>query len=162
MNNSLQYKGYLAKIEYSAEDQVLVGTVIGVEDTLIFEGEAASEIEQEFHEVVDDYLDMCKRLGKEPDKAYKGTFNIRITPQLHKQAALKAASLNITLNEFVQNSIQNSVNSDEYEIVNQFRMALVRYNEFTNKAVASGKFDNVIIPYNHGQTLNYRGERKWN
>jgi predicted HicB family RNase H-like nuclease len=48
----------------------------------------------------------CKELGKEPNKPYKGTFNIRISPDLHKEAAFFAASRNISLNDFIKTAIR--------------------------------------------------------
>lgn len=51
----------------------------------LFECENIKDIEKEFHEAVDDYLEFCKEVGKEPDKEYKGTFNVRISPELHKK-----------------------------------------------------------------------------
>lgn len=111
MNNMIQYKGYMAKIEYSVEDSVLIGTVIGVNDTLIFECDSLNDVEREFHDLIDDYLEMCNRMGKTPDKTYKGSFNVRISPELHKEAVLKAAALNMSLNELVAISIQHELDS---------------------------------------------------
>lgn len=64
------------------------------------------DIEEEFHNAVDDYLDFCKELGKEPTKAYKGSFNVRIDPQLHKKIALEAAKKGISLNQAVEKAIE--------------------------------------------------------
>lgn len=69
MKNLLQYKGYSTKIEYSAEDQLFYGKIEDIKDLVNFESKDADQIEQEFHNAVDDYLELCKELGKEPDKA---------------------------------------------------------------------------------------------
>jgi predicted HicB family RNase H-like nuclease len=112
MNNTLEYKNYHSKIEFSANDRIFFGTIIGISDLVTFEGESVSEIEKAFHEAVDDYLDMCMRYGKEPDKAYKGSFNVRISPDLHKKIAIEAIRCNISLNQFVECAIKKYV---EYE-----------------------------------------------
>ena len=39
--------------------------------------------------------------GVEPNKPYKGSFNIRTTPEIHKALVNKAIQLNISLNECV-------------------------------------------------------------
>ena len=109
MNSLMEYKGYHAKIEYSDEDKTFVGRVIGINDVLAFDGENISELNAMFRETVDDYLEMCSELGQNPDKEYKGNFNIRIKPELHKQACLKAESQGKTLNQFVATAIENEI-----------------------------------------------------
>lgn len=105
MSNILRYKGYQAKIEYNTEDALLIGTVVGLQDTLLFDCSDSTKAEQEFHLLIDDYLDLCKRNGKNPEKAYKGSFNVRISPELHRQAALKAHEEDISLNEYIEKAI---------------------------------------------------------
>ena len=77
------------------------------DDQLVnFESKDVSKIEQEFHGAVDDYLEFCEEIGKTPDKEYKGTFNVRITPELHKKLALKAYENGESLNATVEKAIQ--------------------------------------------------------
>lgn len=109
MNSLMEYKGYHAKIEFSAEDSIFFGRIIGINDVIVFDGENVSELETMFHESVDDYIAMCEEMGVAPDKEYKGTFNIRVTPDLHKRAALAAEDQGITLNQLVVNSIENEL-----------------------------------------------------
>ena len=109
MNNLMEYKGYHAKIEFSPEDDTFVGRVLGINDVLAFDGESKQELKEMFQECIDEYLAECAELGKEPDKEYKGTFNVRITPELHKQAVLESESRNISLNQFVQQAIENEL-----------------------------------------------------
>lgn len=110
MKNLMEYKGYYAKIEYSARDEVFFGTIEGINDTISFEGVNTTELKKAFHEAVEDYLDMCKRHGKEPQKSYKGSFNVRIDPELHKKAAIEAMSKGTSLNQFVESAIAEKVN----------------------------------------------------
>lgn len=105
-NGVLEYKGYHTKIEYSAEDHVLYGKVEGISDLVNFESESAEEIEDEFHKAVDDYLEFCKESGKNPDKEYKGTFNIRIKPGLHKKLSSISFESGETLNATVENALE--------------------------------------------------------
>ena len=74
-----------------------------------FQSDSLESIEKEFHNAVDDYLKFCKEVGKEPEKTYKGSFNIRITPELHKKAVNTAYKLGITLNSFVEEAIGEAV-----------------------------------------------------
>lgn len=104
-NNILQYKGYHAKIEFDSEEFVLRGKIEGINDLVDFECEDIKDLEREFHEAVDDYLKFCKEVGKEPDKEYKGSFNVRINPDLHKKLAIIAMKNGDTLNTSVEKAI---------------------------------------------------------
>lgn len=70
MKNNLEYKGYLGTVEFSADDKVFCGKIQGINDLILFEGESIPELENSFKESVDDYLDTCKKLGKEPHKTF--------------------------------------------------------------------------------------------
>jgi predicted HicB family RNase H-like nuclease len=105
MNDILEYKGYYASLHFSSEDEVFYGKLLGIDDLVNFEGASVKELKKAFHEAVNDYLETCKELGKEPNKTYKGTFNVRITTDLHKEAANFATINNISLNDFVKTAI---------------------------------------------------------
>ncbi len=111
-NNILEYKGYHTKIEFDCEEFVLRGKIEGINDFVNFECENMKDVEKEFHMAVDDYLDFCKELGKAPDKEYKGTFNVRISPKLHKQLAVMAMKNGDTLNASVEKAIQEYVSEE--------------------------------------------------
>lgn len=61
-----------------------------------------------FQQSIDNYLELCEKIGKNPDKEFKGTFNVRISPEIHKKAALEAARQKITLNQYVAKAIAKS------------------------------------------------------
>ena len=109
MNNIMKYKGYRASASYSEEDGCFIGKVLGIGDTLIFDGDTVSELKQMFHESIDDYLEMCKETGKQPDREYRGTFNVRVTPQAHGAAVWRAEEMGISLNQFVAEAIQEKL-----------------------------------------------------
>jgi len=109
VKNLLEYKGYYAKIEYSDEDSCFFGTIIDISDSISFEGQNVEELKTAFNEAVEDYLDMCERIGKAPEKSYKGSFNVRIDPELHKKAVLLAASKGVSLNSVIETAIEHEV-----------------------------------------------------
>ncbi len=109
MNNLIQYKGYVGSVEFSAEDTIFFGKVQGVRALISYEGASAQELVEDFHSAVDDYLELCAAENKEPEKAYKGSFNVRITPELHKEAAVYAMEHHMTLNHFIEKSIENTL-----------------------------------------------------
>ena len=73
----LHYKGYTAQPEYSDEDSIFYGKILGIKDMVYFQSDSAKDIEKEFHEAVDDYLEFCAEVSKEPQKEYSGLFNVR-------------------------------------------------------------------------------------
>lgn len=120
MNSMMEYRGYHASIEYDAEDKIFVGEVFGINDSLNFHGSSVDELEEMFHQSIDNYLDICARFNKEPDKEFKGTFNVRIPPDMHRQIALQASIQKITLNQFIIKSLEKSlseINNIEKETI---------------------------------------------
>ncbi|HAL87639.1 MAG TPA: toxin-antitoxin system HicB family antitoxin [Clostridiales bacterium] len=109
MNNTMEYKGYLGSVEFSEEDALFYGKVLGIRALISYEGSNAQELVADFHSAVDDYLELCAHQGKEPERAYKGSFNVRISPELHKQAVVAAMAHNMTLNSFVESSIAQAL-----------------------------------------------------
>ena len=109
MNNTMEYKGYLGSVEFSESDGVFFGKVLGIRSLISYEGTTAKELVDDFHDAVEDYLALCDANDTEPEKAYKGSFNIRISPELHKQAAIYALSHLTTLNRFVEDSIREKL-----------------------------------------------------
>lgn len=117
MNDILEYKGYFAVVHFSAEDDVFYGKIIGINDLVSFEGTSVPELKAAFYEAVEDYLAMCKEMNKDPDKMYKGSFNVRIPSELHRKAAIAAAAKNVTLNDFVKTAIDALVKNSDRDLV---------------------------------------------
>lgn len=112
MNNTMEYKGYVGSIEFSERDGLFYGKVMGIRALISYEGTNARELVDDFHAAVEDYLELCAEKGSEPERAYKGNFNVRVSPDLHKQAVIYAASNGISLNSFVENAIRSSLASN--------------------------------------------------
>jgi len=105
----MKYKGYEAVIEYDEVDRLFFGRVINTRDIISFDGETVDELQESFEAVIDEYLEDCKQEGKEPDKAYSGQFNLRISPELHRQISIKAKKENLSLNSFVEQSLEKTL-----------------------------------------------------
>jgi predicted HicB family RNase H-like nuclease len=101
----LQYNGYLGSVECSFEDGCLHGKILYINDLVTYEAETVPALEAAFRESVDDYLETCAEIGKDPDKSFKGTFNVRMTPEQHKAAAVAAGLQETTLNDFVSQAV---------------------------------------------------------
>lgn len=147
MKNVLEYKGYLARIEYSVEDRVLYGKIEGIRDLINFESDSIDNIENEFHCAVDDYLEMCEALGEVPDKAYSGTFNVRINPLLHRKVALQAFRNGETLNSTVEKAIEAYTNDTTSQRVEEIWNAVSSYSEKASN-VSSANYNGWIFGNN--------------
>lgn len=107
--NTMTHKGYAARVEYSEDDGCFIGHIAGIRDIVGFHGESVVELRNAFKEAVDDYLDTCAKLGKEPNHSYSGQFKLRLKPELHAMAAITAATKGKSLNAWVAEVIENSV-----------------------------------------------------
>ena len=111
MSKMMEYKGYHAQIDYDSDDELFVGRVFGIVDSLFFHGTSVAELEKMFHQSIDNYLQMCAETGKMPDKEFKGSFNIRIPPELHRGISMQAAQEGVSLNQYVLRALERSLPS---------------------------------------------------
>ena len=109
MANVIEYNGYLGSIEYSPEDKLFFGKIEMIDDLITFEADSASELENNFKTVVDEYVQTCKELNREPQKVYKGVFNVRVDPLLHKKLFKEALKKGVSLNAYIQNVLSSKV-----------------------------------------------------
>jgi len=109
MKDILRYKDFIGSVHFSAEDECFFGRVEGIDDLVTFEGRAVDELKRTFREAVEDYMDLCRTAGKSLRKSYKGSFNVRMTAELHRKAARKSALLGISLNRLVQKAVEKEV-----------------------------------------------------
>jgi len=109
MSSTIEYKDYIGSVEYSHEDRCFFGKIEMIDDLVTFEATTVDELETNFKNCVDEYLQTCKQLGREPQKVYKGVFNVRIDPQLHKKIYKEALKDGISLNAFINQALNKSV-----------------------------------------------------
>ena len=111
MKDKLTYKGFIGSVHFQAEDEVFFGRIEGISDLITFEGESVASLKSAFEEAVEDYISLCDSIQKDPMKSFKGSFNVRMDPTLHRQAFEKATLEGITLNQLVQQALEKEVNT---------------------------------------------------
>lgn len=110
MNNTMEYKGYVGSVEFSEEDALFFGKVQGIRSLISYEGTNAKELIDDFHGAVDDYLDMCKAEGLNPEIAYKGSLNVRFKDSdIHRRAAIYAIMHGQSLNSFIEGAVEEKL-----------------------------------------------------
>jgi predicted HicB family RNase H-like nuclease len=109
MKDILTYKDFIGSVHFSNEDEIFYGKIEEIDDLITFEGKSVSELKKSFKESVDDYISLCEKFNKPQLKSFKGSFNIRIHPELHRKAFRKSLILGISLNQFIQSVIEKDI-----------------------------------------------------
>lgn len=110
-NQFFTYKNYNGSINFELESHTLFGKILFIDDLITYESDNLQQLEVEFKNAVEDYIETCTQLNRKPQKAYSGTFNVRFGPELHKEVATHAYREGMTLNEFIKNAAQEKINT---------------------------------------------------
>jgi predicted HicB family RNase H-like nuclease len=106
------YKGYHGSVHFDADEKVLYGKLEFIRDLVTYEAKDAVSLIDEFEKAVDSYLALCKKVNKEPDRPFKGTFNVRLKPDLHKEAYLYGLRSGKNLNNVVVHALEKLFEDD--------------------------------------------------
>jgi predicted HicB family RNase H-like nuclease len=113
MSKTLQHRGYDGSVEFSAEDKMLHGRVIGIRDLISYGGTNVKALEKNFRDAIDEYLVFCEQRGKTPNAPFKGSFNVRLPSELHKRASMYADEQELSLNAVVQQALSSFLSHTE-------------------------------------------------
>ena len=102
MTNTMTYKNYAARIEYDDEDGLFVGRIAGIGDRVGFHADTVEGLRDAFHDAVEDYIEVCAEVGKEPQKTYSGQVMFRVNPDVHRKAAMAAELSGKSLNQWAE------------------------------------------------------------
>lgn len=109
--NTMSYRGYAARIDYSDEDQCFVGHLAGINDVVGFHGDSVGELRSAFEEAVEDYLQTCEKLDRPPQKPYSGRLMLRIPPEVHAAVAIAAKVSGKSINQWASEAFARAVRS---------------------------------------------------
>lgn len=109
MRNVMEYKGYRGTVVYEPDDEMYHGRLAGISDTIIYEGNTVEELETDFREAVEDYLETCKEIGKEPERPYSGRLVLSVSSELHASLAELAGRSGKNINEFIEELCERAV-----------------------------------------------------
>ncbi len=105
----LKYKGYTGVVEYDSDAETLFGKIVNANAAITFVGRSTEEIKTAFKNSVDCYLETCLKKNIEPKKPYSGNIRLRIAPELHQKASVKAHQVNSSLNGFIADAIEQAL-----------------------------------------------------
>lgn len=100
MSDVLKYKGFAARIEFSADRESFSGRVIRIEDNVTFSGSSVRELKKAMKDAVDIYVEKCRKKGRDARKTYSGKLLFRFSPELHAGIADAAAVNSQSINEY--------------------------------------------------------------
>ena len=107
MKDMMVYKGYAGSVHYSDEDGVFYGKVEFIRDLISYEGTDVESLRDAFKGSVEEYLMLCAKEKREPEKPFKGSFNVRTGSDLHRKIAIYAKEHHLNLNQVVVEALSN-------------------------------------------------------
>lgn len=81
----MQYKSYLAHIEFDEETDIFHGEVVNIRDVITFQGKSVDELRRAFEESVEDYLEFCAERNEEPDRPFSGWLTVHLSSEQHRK-----------------------------------------------------------------------------
>ena len=106
--NTMTYKGYAARIEYSDEDGCFIGHIAGIVDVIGFHADNVKALKAAFKDAVEDYLVTCEKLGRAPQKPASGRLMLRVPPEVHSAALVAAQVSGQSLNQWATEALQRA------------------------------------------------------
>jgi predicted HicB family RNase H-like nuclease len=85
-----------AQVVYSG----ISGHLAGIKDIVGFHGSTVDELENAFHETVDNYLAICEQTGRPAQTPYSGKLMLRVSPDAHAAVATTAAAHGKSINQW--------------------------------------------------------------
>lgn len=108
MMNAMSYKGYTARIEFDPRDEVFVGRVLGIVDSITFHGATVAELTKDFHGAINHYLADCAATGRAAQKPASGKLMLRIPPEVHTAATIAAQAAGKSLNQWAAEALKKA------------------------------------------------------
>lgn len=110
----MTYKDYIAHVQFDDEAEIFHGEVINTKDVITFQGRTVKELKKAFKDSVDDYFDFCAKRHESPDKPFSGKFNLRLNPELHREAFISAKGEGMSLNQWVIEAVSHRLHERHF------------------------------------------------
>jgi len=108
MASTMEYKGYIARVEYDDEAKLFHGQIMNLRDVITFQGRSVTELRKALRDSIDDYVAFCTERGEKPEKPFSGKVLLRLTPELHRAAMVAAAQRRRSLNAWASEVIERA------------------------------------------------------
>lgn len=111
MNNTMSYRGYVARVEFDPRDEIFVGRVLGIVDSISFHGATVKELATDFHGAIDHYLADCAATGRQAEKPASGKMMLRVPPEVHAAVTIAAQASGKSLNQWASDVLERAAHS---------------------------------------------------
>ncbi len=105
----MQYKGYVARVEFDEEANIFHGEIVNIRDVITFQGKSVEDLKNAFQDSIDDYLDFCAQRHEEPEKPFSGRFTVSLSPEQHRKVILAAEKAGKRVDSWVADALVKSV-----------------------------------------------------
>lgn len=102
---TLEYKGYVARIEIDEENNGFHGRVVNISDVVNFKGRSMVELKKEFAKSMEVYFDFCKERDEEPEQPFSGKFILRVDPAVHRAITRAADREGTSINNWAEETL---------------------------------------------------------
>ncbi len=104
----LKYKGYTGYAEFDDEVGLFHGEVLDLRDVITFQGTSVEELEREFRNSIDDYLEFCEERSEESDRPFSGRLMLRLPPNVHREVYVRARQEGKSLNQWIAEKLEQA------------------------------------------------------
>ena len=109
--NTMTYKGHTARVDFDDAEGIFSGRLLGISDVVGFHADNVPELRAAFEDAVDDYVETCARIGKQPEKPASGKLMLRIPPDVHRAALVAAESAGTSLNQWAAKVLRQAAHT---------------------------------------------------
>ena len=109
--NTMTYKGFTARVNFDDAEGIFSGRLLGISDVVGFHADNVPELRAAFEDAVDDYVETCASIGKQPEKPASGKLMLRIPPDVHRAALVAAESAGTSLNQWASKVLRQAAHT---------------------------------------------------
>ncbi|MDP9178168.1 MAG: type II toxin-antitoxin system HicB family antitoxin [Gemmatimonadota bacterium] len=110
---TLEYKGYIARIDADEGTNGFHGWVINISDVVNFKGRSMAELKREFAKSMEVYFAFCREEGGEPEQPFSGRFVLRVDPSLHRAITRAAEREGVSINKWAATALEHAAKSGQ-------------------------------------------------
>ena len=108
MKNAMSYRGYTAGVQFDPRDNIFWGKVLGIKDSITFEGSTVAALTRDFHNAIDAYLQDSAATGRPVQKPASGKMMLRVPPEVHGSALIAAQAAGKSLNQWAAEALKDA------------------------------------------------------
>lgn len=118
----LEHNGIKGSVEFDIEEQIFYGKLLNVNGVVMYDAKDSEEFYTNFKNAVEEYIEDCKENNIPIKKEFKGSFNVRTSPEIHEALYMTAVKEKTSLNAVAKDAFERYL--DDINIENTIRSAV--------------------------------------